>query len=80
MALRAHVLAGMILCAIALAGPPVHAEPVTVFSNFGPDFEFQTASTSGWTINGFLNPSTGQQAISERFVPAHSFSFDGARV
>ena len=51
-----------------------------IYSNFGPGMTFDTDATHSWTINGFLSPGVGQQAIAQRFVPAATATFGGAQV
>jgi len=41
---------------------------------------FDTNPFHGWTINGFLGPTIGQQAISQQFTPANNTRFGGAQV
>jgi PEP-CTERM motif len=57
-------------------GAPALAEPVTIFSNFGADMSFNSDPFAGWTINGFVRPEVGQQAIAERFAVSTASSFD----
>jgi hypothetical protein len=80
MVARAQVSAGTILFLTALAVAPLRADPVTIFSNFGPNLEFQDEPTHGWTINGFFSPSVGQQAISQLFTPSRSYLFERVRL
>jgi hypothetical protein len=54
------------------------ASAPVVYTNFGPSMTFDT--NHGWTINGFLGPTIGQQAISQQFTPAISTRFGGAQV
>lgn len=41
-----------------------------VYSNFGPSATFDADPNHGWTINGFLGPDIGQQAIAQQFTPS----------
>jgi hypothetical protein len=51
-----------------------------IYSNFGPGMAFDTDPFHSWTINGFLNPDSGQQAIAHQFTPAATETFSGAQV
>jgi hypothetical protein len=78
---KRHLEVGIaFLFVFALVAVPVRADPVAVYSNFGPGLSFQNDPQSGWTINGFLSPATGQQAISQLFTPADIYTFAGVRV
>jgi hypothetical protein len=46
--------------------PPV----AVIHSNFGPGMAFDADPSHGWTINGFLGPGIGQQAIAQQFTPS----------
>jgi hypothetical protein len=74
--LRLVVVVGLLLLTSAVA----RAQPTTVYSNFGAGFSFDTDPFHGWTINGFLAPGVGQQGISNRFTPAETVTFTGARL
>ena len=54
--------------------------PIVVYSNFGPDMAFDPVLSHGWTINGFLGPDIGQQAIAQEFTPAQDATFSSAQV
>ena len=41
---------------------------------------FDANPLHGWTINGFLGPGIGQQAIAHQFTPAATRTFTGAQV
>jgi FIMAH domain-containing protein len=56
------------------------ATPTVVYSNFGPGLAFDQDPAHGWTINGFLGPNIGQQAIAQQFTPAQDARFAGAQV
>jgi hypothetical protein len=73
MVLRSHIVVATLL--FACTASHVRADPVTVFSNFGPNDSFQTDSGAGWAINGSLF-RTEQQAISQLFTPATSSFLD----
>lgn len=45
-----------------------------IYSNFGREMAFESTPSTAWTINGFLGPSIGQQAISQRFVPPSNYA------
>jgi hypothetical protein len=60
-------------------GSPVGRKAV-VYSNFSPDIEFDAAFGHGWTINGYLGPAIGQQAISQQFTPVGTYWFTEAQV
>ena len=63
--------------------PPLHvllALSTIVYSNFGPQWTFDTNPLHGWTINGFISSSVGQQAISQQFTPSGSYIFSDAEV
>lgn len=56
------------------------ATPAVVYSNFGPDLAFDQDPAHGWTINGFLGPNIGQQAIAQQFTPTQDARFASAQV
>jgi hypothetical protein len=62
------------------AAAAADATPVVVYSNFGPGKTFNPIVSAGWAINGFTNPQTGQQAISQRFTPSSNGRFLSAEV
>lgn len=65
----------------ASAAVTADVTPVVVaYSNFGPGKTFNPAIQAGWAINGFLNPQTGQQAVSHRFSPSSNGRFVSAEV
>ncbi len=68
------------LLVFAVIVTPVRADPVALYSNFGPGLSFEDDLQSGWTINGFLSPTTGQQAIAQLFTPADTYTFARVRV
>lgn len=74
--LRVVVVVGLLL----LTSTAGRAQPVTVYSNFGAALSFDTDPFHAWTINGFLAPGVGQQGISNRFTPAETVTFTGARL
>lgn len=49
-----------------------------IYTNLGPGRTFDT--TQSWTINGYLGPGIGQQAISHEFSPGKSTRFGRAEV
>ena len=52
-----------------------------IYSNFGPGMSFDADPYHGWSIYGFLPPpTTGQQAISDRFTPSADYRFRDAQV
>ena len=51
-----------------------------VYSNFGPGMAFDANPFHGWTINGFLGPGIGQQAIAQQFTPSVDYTFSAAEV
>ncbi len=51
--------------------------PRVCYSNFGPGMTFDTHA---WTINGYRGPDTGQQAISNSFIPAIAYRFTDVRI
>ena len=57
-----------------------HVGGEVIYSNFGPAMAFDTSPFGGWTINGFLGPAIGQQAIAHRFTPAANEIFTNAQV
>src|SRR5207244_2486811 len=56
--------------------PPV----AVVYSNFGPGMAFDADPSHGRTINGFLGPGIGQQAIAQQFTPSADYTFGAAEV
>ena len=56
--------------------PPV----AVIYSNFGPGMAFDADPSHGWTINGFLGPGIGQQAIAQQFTPSADYTFRAAEV
>src|SRR5437879_3075157 len=56
--------------------PPV----ALIYSNFGPGMAFDADPSHGWTINGFLGPGIGQQAIAQQFTPSADYTFSAAEV
>src|SRR5213596_441793 len=56
--------------------PPV----AVIYSNFGPGMAFDADPSHGWTINGFLGPGIGQQAIAQQFTPSADYTFSAAEV
>ena len=56
--------------------PPV----AVIYSNFGPGMAFDADPSHGWTINGFLGPGIGQQAIAQQFTPSADYAFSAAEV
>src|SRR5687768_10173990 len=65
------VAASVLRCAT-----PATAEPITIYSNFGPAMSFDAGRFAGWTINGFLAPDIGQQAIAQRFTVPGDYLLD----
>jgi hypothetical protein len=51
-----------------------------IFSNFGPGKAFDADPFHGWTINGFLGPDVGQQAIANQFMPSVTETFGSAEI
>ena len=51
-----------------------------IYSNFGPGMAFDADPFHGWTINGFLGPGIGQQAIAQQFTPSADYTFSAAEV
>jgi hypothetical protein len=51
-----------------------------VYSDFSSGMSFDTNVADSWGINGFLNASSGQQAISEDFTPTGDYIFTDAQV
>src|SRR5438046_9685066 len=49
-----------------------------IYSNFGPGMAFDADPFHGWTINGFLGPGIGQQAIAQQFTPSAGYAFRAA--
>lgn len=45
-----------------------------IYSNFGPGGAYDANPFHGYTINGFLGPTVGQQAIAQQFVPTSSYA------
>lgn len=45
-----------------------------IYSNFGRELAFESTPYTAWTINGLLDPSIGQQAISQKFVPPSNYA------
>jgi hypothetical protein len=54
---------------------------VMIYSNFGPGMAFDGDTAGhGWTINGFMGPGIGQQAIAEQFTPSADYEFATAQI
>ncbi len=51
-----------------------------IYSNYGSGMSFDVAPSRAWTINGFLSPGVGQQAIAQRFTPLATSTFTSASV
>lgn len=51
-----------------------------IYRNFVPDFGFNANPYAGWTINGFLSPTTGQAAIAQRVTPGSDVALREVRV
>ena len=55
-------------------------EAAVIYSNFGPGMTFDNDPSHAWTINGFLGPNIGQQAIAQQFTPMGNYIFTDAQV
>jgi hypothetical protein len=72
---RAQLLTCACLFFLATTASLAKADPITVFSNFGPGMSFDSDVDSGWTVNGFLSSDVGQQVISHRFTSSANYLF-----
>jgi hypothetical protein len=64
---------------ITACTPYARADEI-LFSNLAPGLAFDSDPFGGWTINGFFDVHTGQQAVAEQFTPSKTAVFTSARV
>ncbi len=59
---------------------PRSSSGAVIYSNFGADMSFDANPAHGWTINGYLGPTIGRQAIAQQFTPASRSVFQSAQL
>jgi hypothetical protein len=69
----------LFIIGITASTPYARADEI-LFSNLGPGLAFDSDPFHGYTINGFFDAGTGQQAVAEQFAPSKTAMFTSAQV